>query len=530
VSRRAALLCSAALVLLVATIYAQTARHDFVSYDDGTYLYKNATVQAGLTRAGAAWAFGVHANNWHPLTWLSHMLDVELFGLNPGAHHLVSALVHAANAVLLFTVVRRLTGAFWQSLAVAALFAAHPLRVESVAWAAERKDVLSAFFGFLTLGAYLGYVRRPGPRRYLALLLLFGLGLLAKPTFVTLPLLLLLLDWWPLGRLTGETSPRRMGGLVLEKAPLLALSAALSWVTLCAQNAGTASSLTPELPARVTNALVSCAVYLRQTFWPTGLAVLYPFPVEGHPRWVVLASAAALSGIGVAALLGARRHPYLACGWCWYLLALVPVIGLVQVGTHAHADRYTYLPHVGLAIAMVWLAAGIFPKTGRRRVALGAGAVLVVTVLAAMAHAQTSRWRSGIELFGHTAAVTRGNYVILNNLGLSLTAESRADEAIPVLEEALRANPGYVNAIYNLGLAYASTERWRQAMPWFQETLRLTPHDTDAHYYAGLCLLDAGRFAEAADHFRRTLLGNPGHQRARYQLSVALAAGSGRRP
>ncbi len=520
--RIASTLSAASLVLLVAVIYGQTARHEFISYDDGIYLYKNPVVQAGLTRAGAAWACGVHANNWHPLTWVSHMLDVELFGLRAGGHHLVSAALHAANALLLFALVRAATGVLWPSLAVAALFAAHPLRVESVAWAAERKDVLSAFFGLLACGAYLRFARRPGPGRYLAVALLLALSLLAKPTFVTLPLLLLLLDWWPLGRAGRGADPARAGRLLLEKAPLFALAAATAAMTFYAQTVGVTSYVTPGLPLRLANALVAYGLYLRASFWPAQLAVLYPYPPEGHPLWLVLVSAAALAGISAIVVRSARRRPALAVGWLWYLAALLPMIGLVQVGGQTHADRYTYLPHVGLALALVWSARGVFPGNARWR---GILAAVAVAALATAARAQTALWRSGVELFRHTAAVTRDNYVILNNLGLTLTAESRAEEAIPVLELALRVKPDYPNASYNLGLAYASSGRCREALTWFLRALRATPYDADTHYYVGLCLLDAARYREAADHFRRVLLLKPSHARARAQLAIALAGG-----
>ena len=346
------------LLLAVALVFGQTVRHDFVNYDDNAYVYENPQVAGGLTAHGIAWAFtSFHVSNWHPLTWLSHMLDCQFYGLHAGGHHLTNVLLHAATAILLFLVLRRMTGDLWPSAFVAAVFAIHPLRAESVAWVAERKDVLSGLFFMLTLGAYAGYARRPfSLGRYLTVVLLFALGLMAKPMLVTLPFVLLLLDYWPLGRIgphrrTGISSFRRV---VVEKIPLLALTAASCVATVIAQGTAVIAIDVIPLPSRIANALVSYVAYMGQLFYPAGLAVLYPHPEGGLPIWKVAASSLVLAGISAAALVWRRRFPYLFVGWFWYVGMLVPVIGLVQVGLHAMADRYTYLPQIGLCIAVTW--------------------------------------------------------------------------------------------------------------------------------------------------------------------------------
>jgi hypothetical protein len=342
------------LALLVLAVYAPVAGHRFINFDDGLYVAGNPLVRDGLTARGLLGALRPRALNWHPLTWVSHMLDVELFGLRPGPHHLVSVLIHAANASLLFGLLRALTGAAAPALAVAALFAVHPLHVESVAWVAERKDVLCALFSLLAAGAHLRRVRRPSRGRDAAVLLLFACALAAKPMAVTLPLLLLVLDAWPLGRHRTVPAARLVG----EKAPLLALALADGLVTLQAQHAGRlVRVIAPSLPLRLENAVVSCAAYLGQALWPSGLALLYPFPLAGIPAPRVVAAALLLAALSAAAWRARRRDPALLAGWSWYLVGLLPVLGLHQVGAQARADRYTYLPLAGVFVAGAWWAA-----------------------------------------------------------------------------------------------------------------------------------------------------------------------------
>ncbi len=348
--------------MVTTAAYLQITRNEFILFDDDQYVTENIHVLHGLTFESVRWALTTgHAANWHPVTWLSHMADIEVFGLNPAGHHLTSLLLHIFNSVLVCLVLERLTGVFWPGACVAALFALHPLHVESVAWVAERKDLLSAFFWFLTMGAYGFYVECPTRGRYAAVVAFFVFGLLSKPMVVTLPVVLLLLDYWPLGRLCGEAGrrPSKALALLLEKWPLLLLAVLSGVVTFCAQqSAGAVSSLekTP-LSARIANASVSYIEYIRKTFWPSHLAVLYPYPRMGIPAWQVLAAASAILGVTLYVIAKAERRPYLAVGWLWYLVTLVPVIGLVQVGSQARADRYTYIPLIGVFIMMAWGAA-----------------------------------------------------------------------------------------------------------------------------------------------------------------------------
>jgi tetratricopeptide (TPR) repeat protein len=544
---RRLLIASLVLVAALCGIYGQTRHHGFVNYDDPEYLSGNPLVSRGLTGDGLLWAFGYHANNWHPLTWLSHMLDAQLFGAWAGGHHLVSAGLHAAAGVLLLAVLARMTGAFWPSAAVAFLFALHPLRVESVAWAAERKDVLSGVFWMLSLGAYLRYVRRPGTGRYLAALGLFALGLAAKPMLVSLPVVLLLVDWWPLGRLRAGWS-----GALREKAPFLLLALAAGVVTLHAQTADVAPLVTPALPLRLANALVSAVVYLRQLLWPSGLAVLYPYPRAGIPGWEAAGALGLLAALGAAAVAARRRAPFLLVGCLWYLASLLPVSGIVQVGAQARADRYTYLPLVGVTLALAWGVGGAWPRTvpARRSLAVLAGCVCVC--LASAANLQASRWRDSVALLGHSVRVTAENHIIMSNLGLALVDARRYDEAVGVLREAVRVAPDYCDAVYNLGLALAARasgrdrrkgeelavrpgggprdpERYREALGAFERALACYEGSqgrwdylVDTYAYLGSIELRLGRYPDAERHLRELLARRPDYPGAWVQLSIAL--------
>jgi tetratricopeptide (TPR) repeat protein len=460
------LLFAAGLVLLTALVYAPVLRHGFVNYDDNLYVSGNPVVRQGLTWEGLRWAWtAAVACNWHPVTMLSHMLDVELYGVRPGWHHLTNLLLHLANVVLLFEVLRRMTGATWRSAAVAALFAVHPLHVESVAWISERKDVLSGLFFLLTLGAWLRYVRRPAAGRYLLALLAFALGLLAKPMLITLPFVLLLLDVWPLGRLPLAAMPaaserterrRALRALLLEKLPFVVLAVAVSAVALYTQRGAMASLAALPLRRRAANALVSYVVYLGKSLWPSRLAVIYPLP-PSIPLWKAALAAALLAALTALALARLRRAPWLAVGWLWFAGMLAPVSGLVQVGRQAMADRYTYLPSIGLFIAVVWSAhalaqaalPGELPARGpgaTRRALLGAGAAVVIAALALTARVQVGAWRDSLTLFRHAAAVTDGNYVAAFHLGEELRMRGDRAEARRYYREALRIRPTLARA------------------------------------------------------------------------------------
>jgi tetratricopeptide (TPR) repeat protein len=442
-----------ALAALVAAAFAPAAQNGFVLLDDQTYIVANPHLRGGFTAEALRWAFGEsYASNWSPLTWLSHLLDVRLFGLDPRPHHLESVLLHAANAVLLFLALRGLTGRLWASALAAALFGAHPLRVESVAWAAARKDLLAGLCWMLALGAWVRYARRPSAARYGAVLAALALGLMAKPTLVTLPFVLLLLDWWPLGRLR----PRRDGSsrsarLVAEKIPLFLLAAASAALTWRAQASWGAMDYLGDLSLaeRCANALVSYVAYLGTAVWPAGLAVYYPHPGHALGAARPVAAALLLLALSALALAGARRRPWLAAGWLWYLGTLVPMIGLVQVGAQARADRYTYLPLIGVALAAAWSLADVAGRRPRLRTAAAVLALAALCALAAASRAQTALWRDDRTLFGHAAAVTRGNWLAEMNLGAAFGAQGEHAAALEHFEAALRIRPDYPLAAEN---------------------------------------------------------------------------------
>ena len=596
------------LALAVIAVFGQTARFDFVNFDDGTYIYKNRHVSGGLTGEGIAWAITAYrSGNWHPLTWLSHMLDCRLYGLKPGAHHLTNVLLHAAAAILLLLALRRMTGALWPSAWVAAVFAIHPLRVESVAWVAERKDVLSGVLFMATLWFYARYAERPASwGRYLLVVAAFALGLTAKPMLVTLPLVLLLLDYWPLGRLfvgwvdghrraelVGEPHQERFGRspsraaqpqgplktplvpdgtpiaelsvppvvppvrLIVEKLPLFVLAAASCAVTLAAQREGVQSLEQLPFPWRVANAAVAYVAYLGKTLCPTGLAVLYPLPKDPPPVLEAIAAIAVLGAISTAVFVVRRKCPYLLVGWLWYSGMLVPVIGLVQVGAQAMADRYTYLPQIGLYAAIAWGAAHVAGAWPYRRWGVAAVASLVVAGLIACSWQQTRYWRDSETLWTHTLACTAQNPIAHNNLGLALADRGQLDEAIDHYRKALKINPNHVEAYNNLGLALADRGQFDEAVDHYRQALEIKPdfveaHNNlattlagsgkiddavaeyrkaieikpdyaDAHFNLGNVLARCARFDEAMDHYRKALEIDPGFVEARNNLATTLA-------
>jgi Flp pilus assembly protein TadD len=498
---------------------------------------ENPRVLAGLTRDGIRWAFtSREVANWHPLTWLSHMADVEWFGTDAGAHHLVNLAFHGANAILLFLVLCRMTRMPWRSGIVAALFAVHPLHVESVAWVAERKDVLSTFFWLLTMGAYARYAERPGLLRYLPVPLLLALGLMSKAMLVTLPFVLLLLDGWPLRRFApagggppGGTGcpPAGIRRLLAEKAPLLLLSAACSAIAYSAQQAsGTVTSLERFPPGtRIANALISYVSYAGKAFWPEPLSVFYPHPGAGIPGWHVAAAAAALAGASALAAWQCRRRPYLAVGWFWYLGTLVPVIGLVQVGFQAMADRYTYVPLIGLSIAGVWGAADIGEALRIPRRALGAAAAAALLAFSVAAHRQAGYWRDSVTLFRHAVEVTRGNWLAHENLGLALGLRGRTVEALGHFRESIRLNPAYDKSFYNCGIALMILGRDAEAVACLREAVRIRPEFANARVNLGSALLRSGAREEGILQLRQVLREDPANAAANLNLGLALLEG-----
>ena len=524
-----------ALIAANLIVYASVGHHDFVNYDDGDYVSENPLVARGLTWHGVSWAFTTgYSSNWHPLTWLSHMLDVQLFGLNPGPHHLTNLLFHIANTLLLFGLLHRMTGALGRSAFVAGLFAVHPLHVESVAWVAERKDVLSTLFGMLTLWSYVGYVRQPRLGRYLVVLLLFALGLMAKPMLVTLPFVLLLLDFWPLGRVAlgpiaaGRWAPSRdqwatAVHLVWEKLPLLALTVASSIVTFVVQRRGGSVMGLDAIPLnlRAANALVSYVAYIGEMLWPARLAVFYPY-ARSLPGWWVAGAFLGLIGVSVAVIWAGLRHPYLPVGWFWYLGTLVPVIGLVQVGSQPMADRYTYVPLIGLFILVAWGVPDLLVRWPLRSIAVPAAAGLVISGCAITAWAQLQYWESGTALWAHALEVTTGNYLAHNNLGNALARQGRFDEAIVQFSEALRIKPDYSFAHNNLGNALARQGRVSEAIEHYSEALRIEPGYAEAHNNLGIVLADQGKLDEAIAHYSEALRTKPDYADAHNNLGIAL--------
>jgi Flp pilus assembly protein TadD len=520
--RRHGLGLSITLFLIVATFVAfeQVRHHAFLNLDDNVYVTENRQVQSGLTFKSVTWAFTtMHAANWHPLTWLFHMLDCQLYGLNPSGHHLTNLVFHTASALLLFLVLKRMTGALCKSCFVAALFALHPLHVESVAWVAERKDVLSAFFWILTMLMYVRYVERPGLNRYLLVLLSFTLGLLSKPMLVTLPFVLLLLDYWPLGRfqltrLCGNLksptskpmnpSDQRSSAfsLVREKIPFFLLSGVSSFLTIFAQQKGGAVvSLESYSPgSRIANALVSYVSYIEKMIWPSHLSVFYPYP-EMLPIWKVIGSGLLLMGISVLMIRAARKRPYLAVGWFWYIGTLIPVIGLVQVGTQAMADRYTYVPLIGLFIVIAWCVPNILAGWRYRRVVLSMSAGLLLSILMIVTRLQVRHWQNDITLFEHSVNVTANNYLSHTNLGVALFHQGKIEEAIAHYAEALRIKSDRVETHNCLGVALAYQGRYQEAITHFKEALRIKPDDAAAHNNLGLALERQGKDEEAIAHY-----------------------------
>jgi len=505
------------LAAITFAVFGQTLRHGFVNYDDNDYVYQNPVVAQGLTLKGIVWAFtGFHANNWHPLTWLSLMLDCQLYRLHLGGYHFTNVLLHTAAVLLLFLVLRQMTGALWRSAFVAAVFAIHPLRVESVAWVAERKDVLSGFFFMLTLAAYVYYVRKPKSlARYLMVAAAFVLALLSKPTVVTLPFVLLLLDYWPLNRFD---QLRKLPGLILEKIPLLALAAWGCTKTVEAAGTAIADNENISLPLRVGNVLVSYAVYLRQMVWPEGLAVFYPRPEKGYPVSIMVLCLLLLALITGGVLAFRRKRPWLLAGWFWYLGMLTPMIGFVLAGAQAHADRYTYLPQIGICVAVTWLA----EEWRVSRSLLGGLMAGVLAVLMVCAWKQTTHWKNSETLWNHTLACTTDNYVAHLNLGNALLDEGRVDDAILQYQEVLKIKPRYADAHFDLGNALDRKGKTDEAISQYQQALQMNPGYAKAHNNLGRVLCVNGRLDEGIVQFQKALQINSAYAEAHNNFGNAL--------
>lgn len=508
--------------LAIATLIAlEPVRHnDFISYDDRVFVTENPHVQAGLTRSSLIWAFTTNcASNWHPVTWLSHMTDCALFGLNPAGHHLTSLLFHIANALLLFGILKRMTGRIWPSFFVAAAFALHPLRVESVAWVSDRNHLLSAFFGMLAIAAYQRYAEKPGAGRYLLTLLALCLSLMSKPMLVTLPFVFLLLDYWPMGRfqwahqkIEKDTSRPPVSNnypassatrLIAEKIPFF-LAATISCVVTYSvkQSAESVASVTlVPISARVINALTSYVDYIVKAFYPVRLAFYYPYPAELYLGKALLL----LAGIPVLMIRYARQRPWLRFGLLWYLGTLVPVIGLVQVWGQAMADRYTYLPLIGIFIIVAWGAAELAGHWRYASKALPIVASAVLVVLLVCTRRQVKHWRDSITLYRHTVAVTRDNFLIQNSLANALLNAGSVDEALPHLRESVRINPKFHFPHYNLGRAFLSQEKLDEAAASFKKALELKPDHPYSNYNMGVVMTRQGKHEDAIEYFKTAL-------------------------
>jgi len=542
------------LALVMIAIYWPATRHDFVNYDDDLYVTLNVHAQTGLTLENIRWAlFNPVNSNWHPLTVWSHMADCQLFGLRPWGHHLTSVLLHALNTVLVFLFLRSLTGAVWRSVLVAALFGLHPVHVESVAWVAERKDVLSTCFGLLSLIFYARYaqgsrqhaegrmpqpegrgarsvggppsavlLRRTGGRWsfcYLSSLFCFALALMSKPMLVTWPFVLLLLDYWPLDRF----KPSRVWRLLAEKIPFFALAAAVSVATFVVQKQEHAVRTVEDFPlgVRVENALISYGRYLGKLFWPTDLAVFYPHP--GHwPVGQVLLAGGVVVGVSLLLYGQRQRWPFLLMGWLWFLGTLVPVIGLVQVGGQAMADRYTYIPSLGVLVVAVWGAYELTRRWPYQVMALSVAGGAAIILCLVLTRQQLANWQDSETLFRHAIKVTENNYVAHDNLGTVLGQKGQMDEAIREFQEAVRLKPNHANAHCNLGIALDKKGRTDEAIRQFREAVRLQPDHVEAHSNLGRVLDKKGQMDEAMIQFQEAIRLRPDHADAHNNLGVNL--------
>ena len=543
-------LMAGALALLTLAIFWPVTRHEFINLDDPVYVTKDAHVRNGVNWENIKWVFTeTHANFWHPLTTLSHMLDCQFYGLKPAGHHLTGLLFHVASVVVLFLVLHRMTGAKWRSGMVAALFALHPLHVESVAWVAERKDVVSTFFWMLTMWAYVRYAEGKNPKpgsqnpklknqhstsnaqrstfNYSLTLIFFTLGLMAKPMLVTLPFVLLLLDFWPLRRVMGgewQVTRKEIQKLVVEKIPLFILAAVFMAIALEAQKHGGAIMTSDRVPysSRFQNAAISYCTYLAKTFWPSGLSVFYPYPPRFAPA---LIGVSALVLIGITAFVGkARRFPYLAVGWFWYLGTLIPVIGFVQVGSHAMADRYTYVPLIGFFIALIWGICELAARWANRKFILSSLGVLALLGCVIITSLQLKHWENSGKLFEHALAVTERNPVA--HVQLSAYAIMKGDVATADLHarQALQMFPNNRIAHRMMGLVFEAQKNWPEAAEHFSQTLAATPNDVEALYGFGNALFHLGRNAEAIASFSKVITLLPGDAAPHNNLGNVLLA------
>jgi protein O-mannosyl-transferase len=517
----------ALLLAITWAVFGQTLGHGFVNFDDPIYVTENEHVYRGLNWQSVGWAFThIHSSNWHPLTSMTHMLDCQLVGLRPGWHHFVNVLLHSVGAILLFLALNQMAGDgaqrrnLWASAFVAAVFAVHPLRVESVAWISERKDVLSGVFFMLTLLAYFRYSKKPSFGRLIVVLVVFACGLMSKPMLVTVPIILFLLDYWPLGRF----SRANLTTLVIEKIPLCILSIASAVVTLLVQNQGIGLVRLEVLPFswRITNALATYLIYIWQMIWPNDLALAYSHPGK-LPIWQIAGAASALIALTILVFALRKRSPYLLVGWCWYLVMLIPVIGLVQVGGQAHADRYTYLPQIGLYIALTWGIVDLSSGWRYRGPILGSAAALILSALAVRAAGQASYWHDSEKLWRHTLAVTTANDVAHLAFGQFLLNQNRLNDAISELEIVVARHPSDVDARLKLASALSEKKgRMNDAIAQYEAAAKIGEPNPEVETALANLLLEQGRIEEAIRYYRHTVRLQPSSALAHYNLAVGL--------
>ena len=554
------------LVILTVVVFRQLPSFDFINFDDTIYVTENVHIQSGLTIENLIWSFKTtYANFWHPLTWISHMLDYQLFGLNPGMHHVSSLLLHILNTLLIFTVFNRMTGKQLQSAVVAILFAIHPLHVEPVASISQRKDILSTLFWLLTMYAYARYVEFPKTGRYLAVLLFYIMGLMAKPMLVTLPFVLLLMDFWPLNRFRLDPADKQTNQsnaktsirwLIFEKTPLFVITFLFSIICIFAQGEAVQSLENIPLSLRLSNVFISYCQYLSKTIWPSHLAVFYPYPAS-YPIWQTAGSILLIASLSTIMICKAKKYPYMAVGWLWFIGTLVPVIGLVQVGSHAMADRYTYVPLIGLFIIVAWGCQDFFLNKYRfRRKIFGGLSCILLSALMVCAFIQVDHWRNSVSLFSHAIKVTNNNWLAYNNLGFTLShvgkinaamknyllaieikpnhykaynnlgallsKQGKQNEAIEYFTKALSLKADYAEAHNNLGVAIAKLGRMKEAIEQFQEAIEVNPDYAEAYDNLGIAKTKQGNFRDAIEHFQKALDLKPDYIKARIHLQNAL--------
>lgn len=519
------------LVLSTTCVYWPTRNADFISFDDNAYVAENPHVRSGLSRDGIHWAFNFadkEKTYWHPLTWLSHMLDVHLFGLNPGQHHFSNVLIHIANTLLLFLLLNWMTGALWRSATVAALFAVHPINVDSVAWISQRKNVLSTLFWMLTLGGYVFYTLKPIFFRYLAVVITFALGLLAKPMLVTLPFVFFLIDYWPLKRLVIGKSVRdcleRNYLLIIEKVPLLILSGLSVYLSSASvQRMSNIISLeSVDINLRISNALVSYPKYLAKMLWPSKLAVFYPYP-NAVPLWQLIGSSLLLAGITIGVIWLLRRHPYLMVGWLWFIGTMVPVIGMVQVGLWpAIADRWAYVPFIGLFIMIVWGGGEVVCRLQIKPVFVAFAAGILLLTLAVTSLIQVGYWANSITLYSHTLQVTENNFRMQNNLALALAEAGKYEQSLVHIRAALDQRPDYPDYINNLGYIIMEQGRYKDAIRHFERALKLNPREWRVHQNLATALMWTNNTNEAVSHYHIALDLDPGNKKVLNDLANAM--------